>query len=80
MPHWRTLGVAPPPQPGATRADTWRFVRDLQLRTLIVCAIAFVLLLLAGAPAWAVILAAIGLATGVLNAVWLALRIRRDRA
>lgn len=75
-----TLGVVPPRQPGTTRADTRRFIRDLQLRCLAICAPLFVVIVLVGTPTWALLLAALGLGSLALDVAWLTIRIRRDRA
>jgi hypothetical protein len=61
-----TLGVRPPRR-GASRADGLRFIRDLQVRSLLFCLPAFVLAILAGAPGWALVLGAVALAALVLG-------------
>ena len=73
-----TLGVRPPRR-GASRADGLRFIRDLQVRSLLFCLPAFVLAIVADAPGWALVLGAVALAALVLDSVLLTRRIARIR-
>jgi hypothetical protein len=76
--RWATLGVTPPP-PGSARVVQMRFVRDLQLRTLVVSA-GIVAAAAFTAPLWVIVGCVAALACGLLNLGWLEIRIRRESA
>ena len=75
---WLTLGVRPPRR-GGSRTDGLRFIRDLQVRCLLLCVPAFVLAIVAGAPRWALVLGGVALAALVLDSVLLSRRIGGTR-
>jgi hypothetical protein len=79
MKNWATLGV-PPPRRGAPRSETGRFVRDLQLRCLVVSLLALIVIVLVGVPARSIWLVMAGVALLALDACWLTIRIRRQAA
>jgi hypothetical protein len=74
--RWVTLGVTAPP-PGSARVVQMRFVRDLQLRTLVVSA-GIVAVAAITTPPWVTLACAAALACGLLNLGWLEIRIRRE--
>ncbi|MEA2311082.1 MAG: hypothetical protein QOE28_1050 [Solirubrobacteraceae bacterium] len=78
MYRWLTLGVRLP-EPGASPTEARRFVRDMQLRMLLVAIPLLLVIVVEHLPSW--LLAGCALSTLVLagDAIWLTVVIRRDR-
>jgi len=75
--RWLTFGVRPPAA-GATRHEGLRFIRDMQLRSLVFCVpVLIVLLLVISTPVWFVAASGVALALLVLDAAWLTFQIHR---
>lgn len=75
--HWPTLGVRPPRADSGQRGRR-RFVRDVELRYLVLIAVPLVLILLVLVGGVALLIAAIATAVLLANAVWLTYLLSRD--
>jgi hypothetical protein len=72
-----TFGVKPPPR-GAPRVESLRFIRDIELRSLLFVVPAFLLLVLVSTSIWWTVIAGVAIVGLVQSAVRLTLRIRRE--
>ena len=73
-----TFGVKPPPR-GAPRIESLRFVRDMQLRSLLFVVPTFLLLVFVSTSIWWTVIAGVAMVGLIQSAVRLTLRIRRER-
>jgi len=74
-----TLGVEPPP-PGAARREQLRFVRDLQVRSLPLGVVMFVLVVLWVRATWAILAVAVALIAQLVDTAYLTFRLARDES
>ena len=68
-----------PPSPGAARSERLRFIRNWQLVALLPSAVLVIVLVVAEAPRWAVVLDTVLVVLLALDAVWLTVRVRHVR-
>jgi hypothetical protein len=75
--RWRTLGVKPPSKP-ASRIDSLRFVRDLNLRVSMCMVPAVLAALFFASQTWVLAVVLLGFLVVVGDVVYLSVRIRRS--